>query len=60
MGILLAEKQVDKVIEVVGVYLCLDSFLQNRTATIISVYTPQMGLLDEQKDSFYDTLLQTI
>ncbi|CAI9722630.1 Hypothetical predicted protein [Octopus vulgaris] len=32
--------------------------LQNSIVTIISAYTPQVGLPDEQKDHFYDILLQ--
>ena len=31
----------------------------NATATVISAYAPQSGLTDEQKDRFYESLLQT-
>ncbi|XP_029648390.1 uncharacterized protein LOC115222341 [Octopus sinensis] len=60
--ILLVEKWVDKVIEVVRVcdrVLKLRLVLQNITATIISAYIPQAGLPNDQKDHFYDILLQT-
>ncbi|XP_029644345.1 uncharacterized protein LOC115218561 [Octopus sinensis] len=61
MGILLAEKWVDKVIEEVKVcdrVLKLRLVLKNGIATIISAYASQAGLPNEQKDHFYDILLQ--
>ncbi|XP_029647133.1 craniofacial development protein 2-like [Octopus sinensis] len=61
LGILLAEKWVNKVTKVDGV--CdrvhkLRLVLQSCTATIISAYAPHPGLLNKQKDPFYDILLQ--
>ncbi|XP_036357558.1 uncharacterized protein LOC115209517 [Octopus sinensis] len=61
VSILLAEKWVDKVVEIVR--MCnrvrnLRLVLQYGIATIISAYAPPAGLLNEQKDHFYDILLQ--
>ncbi len=62
VGILLAEKWIDKVIEVVRVcdrIIKLRLVIGNTIATVISAYAPQAGLTDEQKDQFYEALLQT-
>ncbi|XP_052821790.1 craniofacial development protein 2-like [Octopus bimaculoides] len=62
VSILLAEKWVDKVIEVVSVcdrILKIILVPQHGLATIISAYASQLGLPDGLKDRFYDTLLQT-
>ena len=40
-------------------YFKLRLIMGNMTATVISVYAPQSGLTDEQKDRFYEALLQT-
>ena len=59
---LIAEKWVDKVTEVVRVsdrILNLRLVLENMTTTVISTYAPQAGLAGEQKDRFYESLMQT-
>lgn len=55
MDILLAEKWVHQVTEVVRVYdrlLKLRPVLQNSTVTIICAHVLQMGLKDEQRGPF--------
>ena len=61
VGILLAEKWIGKVIEVVRVcdiIIKLRLVIGDTTTTVISAYAPQSGLTEEQKDRFYEDLLQ--
>lgn len=62
VGILLAEKWVDKVIKVARVCerIIKMRLIGKLTVTFISAYAPQFGLTDDQKDQFYEVLLQTI
>ena len=62
VGIFLAEKWVDKVIDVnrVSDRIILIKILANdRILTVVSVYAPQCGLDDSVKDNFYDSLIGT-
>ena len=60
VGIFIAEKWVDKVIDVKRVndrIIVVKFLIGKRIATAVSVYTPQCGLSEEEKDKFYDELI---
>lgn len=60
---LLAEKWLDKVIEVVrecDKIINMKHIIGKLTITFISAYAPQSEMTDEQKDQFCEILLQTI
>ena len=60
VGILLAEKWIDKVIDVNRVndrIILIKLMVQESILSVISVYAPQCGLDDVQKDRFYDSLI---
>ena len=60
VGIFIAEKWIDKVIDVkrVNVRIIVVKFLiGKRIVTSVSVYTPQCGLSEEEKDKFHDELI---
>ena len=60
VGILLAEKWIDKVIDVNRVndrIILIKIMVQESILSVISVYAPQCGLDDVQKDRFYDSLI---
>ena len=40
-------------------YFKIRLVIGNMTASVVSAYAPHQGLTEEQKDCFYDTLLQT-
>ena len=63
VGILLAEKWWDKVSAVdrpSDRILVLKLLVGQTTTTVISVYAPQQGLDNDQKDSFYNELRETV
>ena len=60
VGIFIAEEWVDKVIDVKRVNDCIivvKFLIGKRIVTAVSVYTPQCGLSEEEKDKFYDELI---
>ena len=60
VGIFIAEKWVDKVIDVKRVndrIIVVKFLIGKRIVTAVSVYTPQCGLSEEEKDQFYDELI---
>ena len=62
-GILLAERWVDKVFEVQRItdrILLLKIIIGNAVYTFISLYAPQSGLPEPEKDRFYDQLQSTV
>eukprot|EP00106_Octopus_bimaculoides_P006251 XP_014773693.1 PREDICTED: craniofacial development protein 2-like [Octopus bimaculoides] len=62
VGILVVEKWVDKVIEVVRVcdrFIKLRLIINRLRVTFISAYAPLTGLANDQKDQFDEVLLQT-
>ena len=63
VGIFLAEKWVDKVIDVNRVserIILLKLMVGETIFTAISVYAPQCGLSEEVKDEFYDRLIAAV
>ena len=57
VGIFIAEKWIDKVIDVKRVNNCIivvKFLIGKRIVTAVSVFTPQCGLTEEEKDMFYD------
>ena len=60
MGILLAKKWVDEVIDINRVsdrMNVIKMLVQRIIVSVISVYVPQYGLDHSQKDDFYDSLI---
>ncbi|XP_057317637.1 uncharacterized protein LOC130662734 [Hydractinia symbiolongicarpus] len=60
VGIFVAEKWVEKVIDVMRVnsrIIVIKFLIGNRIVTFLSVYAPQCGLSEEDKDKFYDELI---
>ena len=63
VGIVLADKWVDKVVRVDRVsdrIITLELLIGKTVTTFISVYAPQSGRSEEEKDSFYDALRATV
>ena len=63
VGIAIAERWVDKVVRVDRVsdrIIALELLIGKTVTTFISVYAPQVGLEDDEKDSFYDALRATV
>ena len=63
VGIMLAEKWSDKVIEVKRISSRLMSIkmaVGRRLVTVVSTYAPQVGRAEEEKDSFWDELFEHV
>ncbi|XP_057306907.1 uncharacterized protein LOC130645064 [Hydractinia symbiolongicarpus] len=60
VGIFVAEKWVEKVIDVMRVnsrIIVIKFLIGNRIVTFLSVYAPQCGLIEEDKDKIYGELI---
>lgn len=63
IGILLAEKWIEKVFDVQRIsdrIIMLKLIVGSTVLTVLSVYAPQVGLSEPEKDAFYDKLREVV